>query len=104
MTQVNELVEQIKQATDYQTNKRLLKEKILTDLHLAYNGGLFLLNPALLAFVTTWPNQDLYLEDVYSNPIAVQRDDFLTQAREHYHTVMNSWHIQHEELRKIRKV
>jgi hypothetical protein len=100
----DQLVKEIKQATDYQTNKRLLKEKITTDLHLAYNSGLFLLTPSLLAFVTTWPNSELYLEDVYSNPIPIQRDDFLTQAREQYHTVMNSWHIQHEELKRIRRV
>jgi hypothetical protein len=104
MTPINELVEQIKQATDYQTNKRFLKEQILTDLHLAHNGGLFLLSPTVLAFVATWPNQELFLEDVYSNPIKIQRDDFLVQAQQHYHAVMNTWNIEHDKLRKIRKV
>lgn len=104
MSTPQELVKEIKQATDYQINKRLLKEKITTDLHMAYNSGLFLLSPSLLAFVSTWPDQDLFLEDVYNNPIPIQRDEFLTQAREQYYTVMNSWHIQHEELRRIRKV
>lgn len=101
---IDQLVTQIKQATDYQTNKQLLKEKILTDLHLAYNGGLFLLDPAIMGFVATWPDQTLFLEDVYGNPIAIQRDEFLTQAREHYHAVMNEWQIQHDELKRIRKV
>lgn len=100
----DQLVSEIKRATDYQINKRLLKEKITTDLHLAYNGGLFLLSPPLMAFVATWPGADLYLEDVYENPISVQKDEFLTQAREQYHSIMNSWHIQHEELKRIRKV
>lgn len=104
MTQITEIAEQIRLATDYQTNKRLLKERILTDLHLAYNSGLFLLGPEILAFVTTWPDKELFLEDVYGNPIKIQRDDFVTQAREQYHSVMNLWHIEHEELRKIRKV
>ena len=104
MTTANELVEQIKLATDYQINKHTLKEKILTDLHMVYNNGLFLLTPAIMGFVTTWPDASLFLEDVYSNPIPIQRDEFLTQAREQYHAVMNSWHIQHEELKRIRKV
>lgn len=104
MSTPEQLVNQIRTATDYQTNKRFLKEKILTDLHLAYNSGLFKLDPSLLAFVTTWPEQELYIEDVYSNPIKIQRDEFLTQAREQYHTVMNSWHTQHEELKRIRKI
>ena len=100
----DQLTAEIKSATDYQTNKRLLKEKITADLHLAYNGGLFLLTPALLAFVATWPDSNLFLEDVYGNPIPVEREEFLTQAREQYHTVMNSWHIEHEKIRRIRKV
>lgn len=104
MTSPAELVEQIRIATDYQTNKRLLKEKIATDLHMAYNGGLFLLSPSLMAFVATWPSTELYLEDVYENPIAVDREEFLTQAQEQYHSVMNSWHIEHEKLKRIRKV
>jgi hypothetical protein len=71
---------------------------------MVYNSGLFLLTPAIMGFVTTWPDDSLFLEDVYGNPILIRRDDFLTQAREQYHAVMNSWHIQHEELKRIRKV
>lgn len=100
----DQIANEIKLSTDYQINKRLLKEKITTDLHLVYNSGLFLLSPAIVAFVATWPDQELFLEDVYNNPISIQRDEFLTQAREQYHSVMNSWHIQHEELKRIRKV
>lgn len=104
MNKINELVEEIKQATDYQKNKRLLKEKILTDLHLAYNGGLFLIDTSLLAFLATWPEDELYLQDVYENPVLIKRDEFLAQARAQYHSIMNSWHVQHEELKRIRKI
>jgi len=104
MSKIIELVDQIKQATDYQKNKRLLKEKILTDLHLAYGGGLFLIDTSLLAFLATWPEDELYLQDVYENPVLVKRDDFLSQARTQYHSIMNSWQVQHEELKRIRKI
>lgn len=104
MNKINELVEEIKHATDYQKNKRLLKEKILTDLHLAYNGGLFLIDTGLLAFLATWPEDELYLQDVYENPVLIKRDEFLAQARAQYHSIMNSWHVQHDELKRIRKI
>lgn len=104
MSTPEQLVEQIRVATDYQINKRALKEKNLTDLHLAYNGGLFLVDQTLLAFLTTWPNEELFLEDVYNNPIPVNRAEMLEQARQCYQSAMNSWHQQHEELKKIRKV
>ena len=103
-TTVNDLVNQIRVATDYQKNKLALREKILTDLHLAHNGGLFLITVELLAFLATWPNEDVYLEDVYKNPIKVTRNELLTLAQAHYQSVMNSWNIQHDELKQIRKI
>lgn len=104
MTPINDLIDQIKLSTDHQINKRLLKERVMADLHLPFNGGLFLLGPALLAFVSTWPEQELFLEDIYNNPIKIQRDEFLQQAREHYHAVMNTWHVEYEEIKRIRKI
>lgn len=101
---VNDLVKSVRLATDYQKNKRILKEKITTDLHMPYNNGLFKISPELLAFVATWPDNVLYIEDTYENPIAITREDFLVKARQHYQTAMNEWHQQHEELKRIRRV
>ena len=104
MSDINDLVEEIKQATDYQINRRILREKITTDLHLAYNNGLFLVKPELIAFLATWDSDELYLEDTYQNPIKVNRREFLTQCQQHYQMVMNEWHIQHDNLKRTRKV
>ena len=101
---VEEIVDQIKLATDYQINKRVLREKILTELHMPYENGLFKITPELIAFVTVWDRDILYLEDVYQNPIKVSKDTFLIKAKQHYQSVMNEWHQQHEELKRIRKV
>jgi len=104
MNTVDQLVEEIKLATDYQTNKKILKEKILTDLHMTYNGGLFKITPEILAFVTTWPDDELFLEDVYENPIKINKLEFLDLSRQHYQQTMNTWHIEHEKIKRIRKV
>ena len=101
---INDLVKSVRLATDYQKNKRILKEKITTDLHLPYNNGLFKITPELLAFVATWPSETLYLEDTYENPIEINQEEFLKLARQHYQAVMNTWHQQHEELKRIRRV
>ena len=58
----------------------------------------------LLAFVKTWPVDTLYLEDVFHNPIEVDRQVFLVTAQQHYQEVMNEWHQQHAELKRIRKI
>jgi hypothetical protein len=104
MTELAQLTTEIRRATDYQINKRILREKIQTDLHFAHNGGLFKVTPELLAFVQTWPVDELYLEDTYQNPIQIDKSVFLVTAQQHYQRVMNTWHQQHAELRRIRKV
>jgi hypothetical protein len=104
MSDINELVDQIRQSTDYQINRRILREKIRTDLHVTYNNGLFLITTDLIAFLATWPSDELYLEDTYNNPIKILRQEFLTKCQQHYQIVMNEWHIQHEQLKRTRKV
>ena len=101
---MNDLVKSVRLATDYQKNKRILKEKITTDLHMPYNNGLFKITPELLAFVATWPAGVLYIEDTYENPIEIVQEDFLVKARQHYQTAVSYWHQQHEELKRIRRV
>ena len=104
MNELDNIVDEIRLATDFQTNKRILREKIQTDLHMTHNGGMFKITPELLAFVKTWPVNELYLEDVYENPIMIDRQTFLVTAQQHYQTVMNQWHQEYENLRKIRKI
>jgi hypothetical protein len=104
MTELDNIVTEIRLATDFQTNKRILREKIQTDLHMTHNGGMFKITPELLAFVKTWPIDELYIEDVYENPIKLDRQTFLVTAQQHYQIVMNTWHQEYENLKKIRKI
>jgi hypothetical protein len=104
MNNIEDIVTQVRKATDFQINKQILREKIQTDLHMTHNGGMFKITPELLAFVKTWPVDELYLEDVYENPVQIDRQVFLITAQQHYQTVMNRWHQEYEELKKIRKI
>ena len=104
MSELEKLTEQIRIATDYQINKRILREKIQTDLHVPYNGGLFKVTPEIIAFLNSWDSDELFLEDTYQNPIMINRKELLNECREHYQMVMNTWHCQHEEIRRARKV
>jgi hypothetical protein len=104
MSDIDNLLEEIRLSTDYQTNRRILREKIQTDLHLAHNGGLFKITPELLAFMQGWPVDELYIEDVYGNPVHIDRHVFLIQAQQHYQVVMNRWHQEYAKLKTIRKI
>jgi hypothetical protein len=102
--EIEQLTTAIKQATDYQINKTILREKIQTDLHFTYAGGLFKATPELISFIHAW-NDVMYIEDTYGNPIEiVDSADFIKLAKQHYHQVMNDWHQEHAQLRKLRKI
>jgi hypothetical protein len=115
MSEIQELVQEIKHSTEYQINKKILREKIQTDLHFTYSGGLFKATPELIAFVHAWRNtndiwpwdggQSMHMSDAYDNPIHIADcADFFKTACEHYHRVMNEWHQQHAEIKRIRKI
>ena len=104
MTTPEQLVNQVRTATDYQINKQILREKIQTDLHFAYNGGLFKATPELISFLNCYDPYEMFIEDTYQNPIRVDRRELLALAKQHYQTAMNAWHIQHEELKRVRKI
>jgi hypothetical protein len=104
MSNLEKITQQVRLATDYQTNKHILREKIQTDLHVPYNSGLFKVTPELIAFLNSWDSDELFLEDTYQNPIKIDRKELLNKCREHYQMVMNTWHCQHEEIRRARKI
>jgi len=104
MSDIEDIISEVKLATDFQLNKKILREKIQTDLHFTHNGGMFKITPALLAFVQTWPVEELYLEDIYENPVKIDRQTFLITAQQHFQTVMNQWHNEYHKLKTIRKI
>jgi len=104
MTEITNLVEQVKRSTDYQINKRLLREKAIADMHLPFEGGMFKITPELLGFVASWPVDWIILEDIYQNPIEVDRVVFLAQASQLYSKTMGNWRREHEKIKRFRKV
>ena len=106
MSELEKLTAEIRRATDYQINKQILREKILTDLHVPYNGGLFKVTPEIIMFANLQTlNENFYLEDVYQNPIHIVNPiEFTKLCNEHYQKVMNRWHQEHNELKQLRKI
>ena len=87
---------------DHESAKRVLKEKYQAKLIFAYNGGMFRTTPELLAFVQSWPIEELYLKDLYDNPVEVDKQVFLVKLQQHYHEQMNAWLVEFEQLSKQR--
>lgn len=90
--------------SDFQASKLALRERISQELQVPYNGGLFKVTPDLISFVTIWEGGELYIEDIYQNPIKVKRSEFLSIIKEAYNNAMNTWSVQYEELKRIRSL
>ena len=90
-------------AFDHALYRKQLRERIQAELVMTVNGGMFKITPELLAFVQTWPVDELYLEDIHGNPIKLDKQTFLIRAQQHYQTVMNAWHVDFEQSKRIRK-
>ena len=100
----SKIIGQVKQSTKFQTNKKALRESIDAELHLPYNGGLFYVTPSLIGFSDAWQDEDMFLEDTYNNPVPIKRSELFKLAVQRYQSVMNDWHVQHQELKSVRKV
>ena len=94
------------QRLDHNRQRLALKEQQEQRLTITHSGGQFRITVELMALLSTWDNEHiLYLVDDYDNPVRIDdHADMLTKCRSRWYEIMNDWHNQHEELRKVRRV
>lgn len=99
--------DQLKNLADTQFERsaytKTLIESTRARLTLAHNGGLFNVGMVLIAFLDAMPDAELVIEDIYSNPIRVRRQELLDQARHLYKEVMSEWNTEFEKSNRIRR-
>jgi 4'-phosphopantetheinyl transferase EntD len=101
---VHDLIGQIKQSTDYQKNRQLLREQMHNDLLFTHRNGLFKATPELIAFLSAWDQDTVFIEDQYSNPVECDRLALLEECKQRHQRVINRWHVLHEQLQTVRKI
>lgn len=98
---------QLKSLADTQFERaaytKTLLESTRAKLTLAHNGGLFNAGPGLISFLNAMTNDEVVVEDMYSNPIRVRRQELLDQARQQYNEVMLEWSNEFESSNRIRR-
>lgn len=95
-----------RQRLDYNRQRLALKEQQQQRLTITHSGGQFCVTTELMSFLASWDSEYiLYLVDDYDNPIKIENpEDMLEKCKQRWYEVMNDWHNQHEELRKVRRV
>ena len=83
---------------DHAAAKRTLREKYQAKLVFAHAGGMFRTSPELMVFLDLYSGQSVVLLDLYENPVEVDADALLAEARERWQEQMTAWLLEHEEL------
>jgi len=98
----NELVKQSRARFDHEAARRNLREKYQARLIFAHNGGMFRTGPELLTLLKMYPDQNIVLEDLYQNPIAVDVNELLDMASQRWQEQMNAWLMEYDQLAQQR--
>lgn len=87
----NKLKEFADAAFDRELHRKNIKESADALLSVPLNGGLFIATPTLIAFLNSWDEADLVVEDFHKNPIKVNRVELLTKLKEAYQISTSTW-------------
>lgn len=97
-----QLIKDIKARFSHDSAKQYLKDKYLSKLTIASQGGLWKVTPELIAFLGNAGSEELILIDLYENPVKVDRLKLFYALRDIYNDVMTEWHNEWSQLENKR--
>jgi hypothetical protein len=99
---IGNLIASARTRFNHNSAKKYLKEKYDSKLIIAEQGGLWKITPELIAVLAIYPSKTLILEDMYGNPITVNKNAFLSKASSLYDSTMAAYQSEWEELKNKR--
>ena len=96
------LTQTIKERFDHAATKQILKEKYEAKLIFAEAGGMWKASPELITTLSLFDTDTIVLEDVYDNPVQVDRLQLLNNSKERWQEQMNGWLFDHQQSAKQR--
>lgn len=83
--------------------RKTLRENAIAQMTVPFAGGLFVANPALIAYLTVETDPMVYLEDIYGTPVCADRQQMLVAVKKQYQAAMKAWHQEYQASNKIRR-
>lgn len=80
-----------------------LKETYESKLIVEHRGGTFLAKPELIAFLNSWGEEEVHVEDMYNNPILANRISLLEQIKVAYRTASAHWASEIQRVNSIQR-
>jgi hypothetical protein len=82
--------------------KKNLQQRMESRLNVSYNNGFFTVTKEQINFLDLLGSQEVVLLDDYQTPIKVTAFELVKIMFARYHEIMNEWHTEWEELKKVR--
>lgn len=100
MTKLKDLVDH---SYDRALAQKILQEKQLGRLLIAYRGGMWIVDPTLLSLLSLYQDQEaIVLPDSNSIPREINPSELLAKAKQRHQEILNDWLHEYQELVKIR--
>lgn len=96
------LVKQIKERFDYDSAKKILKEKYEAKLLFAEQGGMWKASPELIVLLSSFDDENIVILDTYGTPCNINREQLLINAKQRFQEQLNSWHTEYQEVLRER--
>ena len=98
----DQLVAHSRARFDHAVTRRVLKEKYQAKMLFAYRGGMWRAGPELQTILSTCPENEAVLLDLYENPIKIDTKELMTKSQQRWQEQMTAWLIEYEESRTNR--
>lgn len=96
------LIAHVRTRFDYESQKRILREKYEARMLFAHAGGMWQAGPELQTTLLTCPVTEAVLLDLYENPIKITVTELMSLSQQRWQEQMTAWHVEWEQLRKKR--
>lgn len=96
------ILSQAKARFSHDQNKQYLKNKYESKFIVANQGGLWKSTPELQGYLASRSDETVILQDLYDNPIMVNREELYFKLREAYEDNMAAWYLEYQELKNNR--
>ncbi len=80
-----------------------LKETYDAKLTITHRGGTFIARPELIAFLNSWHDAEIHVEDIYNTPILADRNALLAEAKAAYRMASVHWATEVQRTNSIDK-
>jgi len=88
------LISLAKARFDYESNKKVLKEKYEAKMTFASAGGLWKASPELLTTLLVCPDDEAVILDTYGTPIKVNVKELYAETQQRWQEQMNAWLVE----------